>query len=66
MTADMLPTADPAPIFRLGRGRTWHRARVLIEDGKVVVRSACGLLREAEDGFTEAFGFVTCEKCGEA
>ncbi|WP_181312493.1 hypothetical protein [Nocardioides campestrisoli] len=56
-------TTPPAAIFRIGRGRTWHRARVLIESGRVVVRSQCGLLRGVGDGFTETFGYPTCSDC---
>ncbi|HET9829000.1 MAG TPA: hypothetical protein VFQ11_10880 [Nocardioidaceae bacterium] len=54
---------NPMPAFRIGRQRTTHRARVLIEDGKVVIRAACGLLRDVEDGFTESFGWTTCSDC---
>lgn len=61
MSAETL--LDPVPVFRIGRGRTTHRARVLIEDGRVVVRSRCGLLRDVGQGFTETLGFPTCEKC---
>lgn len=64
MNDDTLMT--PVPVFRLGRKRTTHRARVLIEDNRVVVRSACGLLRDVDEGFTETFGFPTCDECGEA
>lgn len=58
--------ADPMPVTRLGRSRTLHLHRVLIEDGKVVVRTACGLDRDADRGFSEEFGVPTCEPCIEA
>ena len=68
-----LPGLDPVPVFRIGRGRTWHRARVVIEpptgraaDQRVVVKSRCGLVRDADEGFTETFGLPTCAECGAA
>lgn len=64
MTAELL---SAVPTLRIGRARTTHRPRVLIEDGRVVIRTAC-LLDPTDQGFTETFGFVTCDKClaGEA
>ena len=55
---------QPRAVLRIGRKHTQHRPRVLIEDSQVVVRTACGLSL-LEEGFTETFGFVTCEQCGE-
>lgn len=56
---------DPVPTFRIGRKRTLHRVRVLIEDNRVVVRTRCGIDPTAE-GFTETFGIPTCDECERA
>lgn len=66
--SDTLPTMDLRPIFRIGRGRIWHIARVLIEDDSnghahVVVRARCGMERTE---WTETFGIPTCEECIQA
>jgi len=37
--------------------------RVLIEDNTVVIRSACGLLRNVDEGFTEQMGWPSCPEC---
>ena len=50
------------PVRRLGRKRTLHLSRVLIEDRQVVVRTRCGI-RYADGEFTEAFGVPTCSEC---
>jgi hypothetical protein len=47
-------------LFRLGRTRALHRQRVLIEDGKVVVRTLCGL--DAADSVIVQ-GIATCTEC---
>lgn len=68
LTDDQPQTLDiPAarPVFRIGRTRTWHLAKVLIEDdangqARVVVRSRCGLERGE---FTETYAIPTCEAC---
>lgn len=56
---------DPVPVVRIGRAKTLHRFRVLIEEQppRVVVRTRCGI--RWSDEFTETFGFPTCEDCGE-
>ncbi len=49
-------------VRRLGRARTWHLSRVLIEDGRVVIRTQCGL--QTTDGeWTETVGVPTCDDC---
>jgi hypothetical protein len=52
----------PGPVLRIGRKRTNHRPRVLIEGKRVVIRTACGLDPLGE-GFVEESGFVTCDDC---
>ena len=52
----------PRAVMKLGRKRTLHLPRVLIEDQAVVIRTRCGLDPLA-DGFTETFGLPTCETC---
>lgn len=54
----------PTLVYRLGRTRTWHRARVLIEGEpkRVVVRTACGI-RFADGDWTETMGFLSCADC---
>jgi hypothetical protein len=62
---DALPHLDPVPVLHLRRRRTLHRVRILIEDRRVVIRTACGL-DPTRDGFTETFGVPTCTACQEA
>lgn len=50
------------PVMRIGRKRTQHLHRVLIEDNAVVIRTRCGL-DPTEEGWTETFGFPTCDEC---
>ena len=59
----------PRPTLRIGRSRTLHLPRVLIEpptgnaaDQRVVLRTRCGL-DPIGDGFTETYGIATCEAC---
>lgn len=59
MSATLL---DPVPVLRIGRKTALHRTRVLIEDNRVVIRTACGLDPVVE-GFTESFGIPTCDDC---
>lgn len=51
----------PLPVLKIGRKHTLHLARVLIEDGRVVVRTRCGIPRD--DEFTHTFGIPTCDSC---
>jgi hypothetical protein len=60
VTDDELLT--PVPVLRLGRRKTNHRARVLIEGNRVVIRTRCGL-DPLTTGFTETFGFPSCDSC---
>jgi hypothetical protein len=61
MTTDAL--VPLAPVLRIGRKRTTHSPRVLIEDGAVVLRTRCGL-DPLPDGFTETFeGLIGCDEC---
>jgi hypothetical protein len=53
---------SPVPTLQVGRARKLHRPRVLIENNRVVIRTACGIDPTAE-GFTETIGFVSCEEC---
>ncbi len=53
---------EQAPTMRIGRKRTLHRVRVLIEDERVVIRTRCGL-DPTDEGFTETFGIPTCDDC---
>lgn len=51
-------------IVRIGRQRTAHMPRVLIEDNAVVVRTRCGtLLTPCLEGFTETYGIPSCLEC---
>lgn len=61
MTADAL-TPALVPTIRIGRKRTTHHPRILIEDNRVILRTRCGL-NPLTDGFTETHGYVTCEPC---
>lgn len=64
MTSDLelIPTV---PTLKLGRKHTLHRANVLIEDNRVVLRTRCGL-DPIIDGFVETFGIPTCDTCDQA
>ena len=55
----------PMPVLKIGRKHALHLARVLIEDGRVVVRTRCGLSSPVDEGFTETFGFPSCTECME-
>lgn len=46
-----LPIGDIGPMLRIGRARTWHRPRIVIEGKKVVLRTQCGL--DTGEGFAE-------------
>lgn len=61
MISDTLLT--PRPILTIGRSRKGHLAHVLIEGGKVIVRTRCGIDSPVETGFTETLGFPTCTSC---
>ena len=56
---------SPTTVMRIGRKRTQHRIRVLIEENRVVIRTTCGL-DPLPDSFVETSGFVTCDACGAA
>lgn len=60
--SDQLVT--PGTVLRIGRKRTQHQPRVLIEDNRVVIRTRCGL-NPLPEGFTETTGFVTCDDCAD-
>ena len=51
----------PVPVVRIGRSRTQHLLRVLIEDRAVVVRTLCGL--DLGDDRKHLDGFATCDAC---
>lgn len=54
--------AEPVPVIRIGPKRTLHQIRVLIEDGRVVVRTSCGITPpEAESN--KAYAVPTCNEC---
>lgn len=65
MSAPTLDGLRPVPVLRIGRERTLHRPRVLIEGQRVVVRTRCGR-DPLPGGFTETTGIPTCDECGEA
>jgi hypothetical protein len=52
----------PRATLRIGRKRTLHLPRVLIEDNRVVIRTRCGL-DPLPEGFTETFAIPTCDDC---
>lgn len=52
---------NPVPVVRIGRSRTQHLLRVLIEDRAVVVRTRCGL--DIGDDRKHLDGFPTCDAC---
>lgn len=52
----------PGTVLRVGRKRTQHAPRVLIEGNRVVIRTRCGV-DPLPEGFTETTGYVTCEAC---
>ncbi len=56
-----LPIGDIGPMLRIGRARTWHRPRIVIEGKKVVLRTQCGL--DTGEGFAETSGVATCSTC---
>lgn len=43
---DALPLPEPGVLIRIGRARTFHRARVAIRDMKVIVVTQCGIERD--------------------
>lgn len=49
-------------ILTIGRRRAQHAPRVLIEAGRVILRTRCGL-DPLPAGFTETRGRVTCDAC---
>lgn len=55
---------EEVPVVRFGREKTNHRARVVIVDGAVRVRTQCGL--DLGDRGTTGTGFPTCTACEEA
>ena len=59
---DELALLTPGPTLHIGRTKTLHKPRVLIEDSRVVVRTRCGL-DPVTQGFTETFGIATCSAC---
>lgn len=52
----------PRTVMRIGRKRTQHLPRVLIEGKNVVLRTRCGI-DPLDEGWTETAGFPTCEAC---
>ena len=51
----------PVPVVRIGRSRTQHLLRVLIENRAIVVRTRCGL--DLGDDRKHLDGFATCDAC---
>ncbi|WP_346007428.1 hypothetical protein [Janibacter terrae] len=58
----LAPELDTRTVMRIGRKRTQHLPRVLIEDGHVVLRTRCGI-DPLGDGWTETHGIATCDAC---
>lgn len=56
---DLLAAATT--VIRIGKTRTQHAWRVLIEDGRVIVRTRCGL--DPGTDRTLLQGFTTCDDC---
>lgn len=53
---------ETSPVLTIGRSRTQHSPRVLIEGQCVVIRTRCGI-DPLDQGFTERHGYITCDEC---
>lgn len=55
---------DPQVCYRLGRAKALHTWRVLIESGRVVVRTACGIdFNDHAEDCKPVHGFPSCPAC---
>lgn len=58
----LAPELETRTVMRVGRKRTQHLPRVLIEGKAVVIRTRCGI-DPLVFGWTETHGVPTCDAC---